>query len=97
MKKKETPPVNTIAAIAWAADKHGLSYGRFAPTLDKKAKLRIYTEYAEFLAAREKEEEAQSAAMQAIVKKMPKSDKGSLFNPALVNSKVDIGAAFLPQ
>ena len=91
-KKEEIPPVNTIAAIAWAADKQGLSYGRFAPTLDKKAKLCIYTEYAEFLAAREKEEANQPVA---IVKPMP--DYGSRFNPALINSKVDTGMAMLPH
>ena len=90
-KKEEIPPVNTIAAIAWAADKQGLSYGRFASTLDKKAKLRIYTEYAEFLATRQKEAAKESVA---IVKPMP--DYGSRFNPALINSKVDTGMAMLP-
>ncbi len=89
MKKKT---VNTIAAIAWAADRVGLSYGRFAPTLDKMEKSRIYTEYAEFLAAREKEEAAKEPV--AIVKPMP--DYGSRFNPALINSKVDTGMAVLP-
>jgi len=93
--KKEKKTVNTIAAIAWAADQVGLSYGRFAAALDKKAKIKIYTEYADFLAKREKEEEKQVAAMQAIAKKMPPQDHGSRFNPALINSTVDTGATLL--
>ena len=56
MKSSPPLPRNKQAdAISWAASKAGTSYGKYMLTLTDKEKQRIYCNYRNFLAEREKE------------------------------------------
>ena len=52
-----------LDAISWAAKKAGLSYGKYSTTLTEEDKERIYTEYAQLLAAKRREEQKRLAAL----------------------------------
>ena len=51
-----------LAALNWAAERAGMSYGRFVLTLDDKKREALYKEYETYLKARETEETAQIRA-----------------------------------
>ena len=46
--KQRKPPLATLAALQWAADRAGLSYGRFMLGLTVRDELRIQEEYEEW-------------------------------------------------
>ena len=48
-------PRATLAALSWAADKAGMSYGRFLQTLGPSDEAAIQEQYEEFIAQRERE------------------------------------------
>ena len=48
-------PRATLAALSWAADKAGMSYGRFLQTLGPSDEARIQEQYETFIAQRERE------------------------------------------
>ena len=48
-------PRATLAALSWAADKAGMSYGRFLQTLRHSDEAAIQGQYETFIAQRERE------------------------------------------
>ena len=55
---KSNPPLprnKQVDAISWAASKAGTSYGKYMLTLTDKQKQKIYSDYRDYMATREKE------------------------------------------
>jgi hypothetical protein len=55
---KSNPPLprnKQVDAIPWAASKAGTSYGKYMLTLTDKQKQKIYSDYRDYMATREKE------------------------------------------
>ena len=53
-QRKPTPRA-TLSALSWAADRAGMSYGRFLQTLRPPDEAAIQGQYEEFIAQRERE------------------------------------------
>ncbi len=47
-----------LSAVCWAAEKAGLSYGKFVQSLDEKQKQAIYTDYAAYMKIQNEQESA---------------------------------------
>ncbi len=47
-----------LSALCWAAEKAGLSYGKFVQSLDEKQKQAIYTKYAAYTKTKNEQESA---------------------------------------
>lgn len=47
-----------LSALCWAAEKAGLSYGKFVQKLNEKQKQEIYAEYDAYLKIKDEEESA---------------------------------------
>ena len=47
-----------LSALCWAAEKAGLSYGKFVQSLNEKRKQEIYAEYGAYLKIKDEEESA---------------------------------------
>lgn len=57
-----------LAALIWASEGSGMSYGQFAACLDDKQEKKIYGEYQEILRQREQEEQRKQLALKRIAK-----------------------------
>ena len=97
---REMTKATRIAAISWAAQRQGTTYGRLVGTLGPAEKEQIYAEYEEYQAARERETDARIEATREVVKRLNRTHSvvppGSRFDPRLTNSVVNTEAEDVP-
>ena len=82
-----------MAALSWAAQERGTTYGKLVGTLSPQEKSAVYKAYEEYQAARESEIDAQVKKTQAAIRRMSRPsavDLGSRYaDQSLTNSTVD--------
>lgn len=82
-----------MAAISWAAQRQGTTYGRLVGTLGPAEKEQIYADYEEYQTARGRETDARVVATREVVKRLNRTHSvvppGSRFDPRLTNSVVN--------